>query len=66
MQPTLHRWWYCHQKFKVKGKEFTYLEADFEGIERTSVIRFTDGTKRYTMPEIEFFAKVKQSFALPK
>jgi len=66
MQPTLHRWWYCNQTFRVKGQEFTYLEADFDD-NRESIIRFTDGKKRYTMPETEFFKKVSTlKFELPK
>ena len=68
MQPTQHRWWYCNQPFRVKNQEFTYLEADFDfvGDALTSVIRFTDGVKRYMMPEKEFFKKVDTiKFKLP-
>ena len=67
MQPTLHRWWYCHQKFRVSGKEYEYLEATHEFVDGVleSVIKFTDGIKRHTMTEEEFYEKVKTSFKLP-
>lgn len=63
---SLHRWWYCGKKFRVNGKEYLYLRADYEFYENSaapvSVIKFTDGKQRYTMLDEAFFAKEKRFY----